>query len=1073
MARPASRSGFNLSRWAIEHPGLTRFIFAITLFAGVFAVLNMGQKEDPDFTFRVMVVQVAWPGASIEEMQDQVVDKIERKLQETPHLDFLRSYTRAGNAVILVNIKGAAVGRDVSDAFYQVRKKVSDIAGTLPSGVIGPFFNDEFGDTYIALYAFSGQGFSATELEDFAKQARDVALRVDGVEKAQILGAQEDRIHVDVSSRTLAERGLTVASIRDALAAQTTVDPAGRVETGTNSVRIAVDGTLRSVEDLRALPLRAGSQVIRLGDVASVTRGTIEPVERLFRFNGKDSVLLGVVMAKGQNVTVVGDTLRKALKQVEATLPVGVEVGQISDQAAIVKGSIQEFTKALVEALAIVLVVSFISIGWRAGLVVAITIPLVLAATFAVMFQIGIDLQRISLGALIIALGLLVDDAMIAVEMMERKLEEGQDKLSAASYAYTSTAFPMLTGTLITTAGFIPVGFAASTAGEYVNSLFWVVGIALVVSWIAAVYFTPWLGTFLLKERRHPEGEHHDVYGGRFYAGLKAAVGWSVRHRIIVLVLTFATFGGSVWAFQFIPKSFFPESTRLELLVDLWLPEGTDIAETRAQATELEKRLLADPDQSHVATFIGEGAPRFYLPLDQQLRNPNFAQILVVAKDLPARERLVAKTRAWLAADFPSVRSKVDRLFNGPPVGWAVQMRVTGPDRAEVRRIADEVKTAFRADPRVSTVHDDWLEPVPTLRLVVDQDRARALGVSSQSIRRTLQTVLSGATIGSFLDGERTVSIVVREPAENRKLLSAVEGVYVPTDRGGTVPLAQVARVVTVMEPGIEWRRERLPTVTVRGVIPDGVQGNDVTPAIYAALKPLRDRLPAGYAIEMQGGIEESANSQASIAAKAPVMILVMLVLLMIQLQHFGKAMLVFMTAPLGLIGASLALLATNSAFGFVAILGVIALAGIIMRNSIILIDQIEQDKAAGLSPWEATVGSAVRRFRPIMLTAAAAVLALVPIAQSAFWGPMAYAMMGGILAATVLTIFVLPASYALAFRVRPDAAGSPGTATIDAPTDPAPATGDARPAEPRLSVLTGGRPGAEPSSGIARAAAE
>ncbi|MEJ1158046.1 efflux RND transporter permease subunit [Prosthecomicrobium sp. N25] len=1027
MARAASPQGFNLSRWAIEHPGLTRFLFVVTLLAGVLGFVEMGRKEDPDFTFRVMVVQAVWPGASLQDMQDQVVDKIERKLQETPSLDFLKSYTRAGSAVIMVNIKGSAVGREVADAFYQVRKKVSDIADTLPEGVLGPYFNDEFGDTYIALYAFTGRGFSAPELEDAAKRARDVVLRIPGIEKAQILGAQDERVYIDIASRTLAERGLTVPMIRDALAAQASVDPAGRVETGLRSVRISVDGTLKSVEDIRELRLRVGAQVIRLGDVATVTRGLIDPADRTFRFGGEEAVMLGVVMGKGGNVTTVGEQLRATLKGFERTLPVGIRLGQVSDQPAVVEESIGEFTKALVEALVIVLVVSFLSIGWRAGLVVAITIPLVLAATFAIMDRLGIDLQRISLGALIIALGLLVDDAMIAVEMMERKLEEGRDKLSAASFAYTSTAFPMLTGTLITTAGFIPVGFAASTAGEYVSSLFWVVGISLIVSWIAAVYFTPWLGTLLLKERRHDGEGEHDVYATRFYRSLRAAVGWAVRHRAIVLVLTAATFAGSLYGLRYVPKSFFPESTRLEILVDMWLPEGSGIAETKAQAAALEKRLIADPDQATVATFVGEGAPRFYLPLDQQLRNPNYAQILVVAKDLAARERLVARTRSWLAEDFPTVRGKVDRLFNGPPVGWAVQMRVTGPDRAEVRRIADEVETAFRADPRVSTVHDDWLEPVPTLRLVIDQDRARALGVSSQAIRRTLQATLSGAPIGAFRDGEKTVSILVREPGESRTLLTAVADTYVASDRGGSVPIAQVAKVETVLEPGIEWRRNRLPTVTVRGVIPDGIQGNDVTPALYARLKPLRDSLAPGYAIEMQGGIEESAKSQDSINAKAPLMIFVMMVLLMVQLQHFGKTMLVFLTAPLGLIGASAALLATNSAFGFVAILGVIALAGIIMRNSVILIDQIGQDIAAGHDPWEATIGAAVRRFRPIMLTAAAAVLALIPIAQSAFWGPMAYAMMGGILAATVLTIFVLPASYALVFRVRrPEAAARP-----------------------------------------------
>ena len=1025
-------SGFNLSRWAIKHAHLTRFFFALIVLAGIFSVLSLGQKEDPDFTFRAMIVQVVWPGASLEEMQDQVVDKIERKLQETPGLEYVKSYTRAGSSVLILNIRGDVFGRDVADAFYQVRKKVSDIAQSFPAGVMGPYFNDEFGDTYISLYAFSGEGFTYPELKAAAKRARDAALRIPGVEKAQILGDQDEKIYIDVASKTLAERGISALSISDALAQQNAMDPAGRVETGSRSVRIAVDGFLHRVDDIRELRIRAGTETIRLGDIATVTSGLIDPPDRLFRFDGRNAVLLGVVMGKGNNVTKVGKGLHAAMVHLESDLPVGLRLDQISDQPQVVAHSIDEFFEALVEALLIVLAVSFLSIGWRAGMVVAITIPLVLCATFALMLVMGIDLQRISLGALIISLGLLVDDAMIAVEMMERKLDEGLDKISAASFAYTSTAFPMLTGTLVTTAGFIPVGFAKSTAGEYVNSLFWVVGISLIVSWIAAVYFTPWLGNLILKARPHV-GAHHDAYDTRFYRTLRGSIVWSVRNRRKVLLGTIAAFVIGVMGFAFVPKSFFPESTRLELLVDLWFPEGTSIAETDAQARAIEKRIMADPDQAYVASFVGEGAPRFYLPLDQQLRNPNFAELLVVARDLPARERLVKKIREIVGQDFPAIRFKVDRLFNGPPVGWAVQMRVTGPDRGEVRRMADHVAEAFRADPVVSTVHDDWLEPVPALHLVVDQDRARALGVTSQTVRRTLQAALSGAPIGEYREGDETVAIVLRMSDGNRNLLTTVEETYVTTNTGKSIPMSQVAKVVPVLEPGIEWRRDRLPSITVRAIIPDGVQSNDVTQRIYDGLKEYRAKLPAGYSIDMQGAVEESAKSQESINAKGPIMLVFMLIFLMLQLQHFGKTMLVFMTAPLGLIGASAALLATNSAFGFVAILGVIALAGIIMRNSVILIDQIGQDIAAGHTAFEATVGAAVRRFRPIMLTAAAAVLALIPIAQSAFWGPMAYAMMGGILAATVLTIGVLPAAYALFFRVKEGEGKTPDGRKLEA----------------------------------------
>jgi multidrug efflux pump subunit AcrB len=1015
----AGKQKFNLSRWAIGHPSIARFLFGLIILTGVFGLMNMGQKEDPDFTFRVMVVQAIWPGASIEDMQDQVVNKIERKLQEVPHLDFVRSYTRAGSAIITLQIKGDTSGRDVSDAFYQVRKKVGDIAGDLPAGLIGPSFNDEFGDTYITLHSLSGAGFSYPELKKQAIRARDMLLATPGVEKAVILGDQPQKIFIDVSSKALAERGLTLTDVQNALRGQNSVDPAGTVDTGTRSVRISVEGAVDHVGDIAELRLNAGGQVTRLGDIAEIHAGLEDPYQRKFRMNGADSVQIGVVMAPGYKVTDVGHAVEETYKRFESSLPYGVKVEQISNQPEVVTEAVSEFMRALAEALVIVLIVSFLSIGWRSGLVIAITIPLVLAATFAIMYELGIELQRISLGALIIALGLLVDDAMIVVELMERKLEEGLHKVDAASFAYSSTAFPMLTGTLITTAGFIPVGFAASTAGEYVRSLFYVVGIALVVSWFVAVYFTPWLGNMILRQRAHA-GEHHDVFDTRFYRGLRGTVGWAVRHRLTVLALTVMTFAGSLWAFQFIPQNFFPQSSRPEILVDLWLPEGTSIKEVESQAKALEARMMDDPDKKFIATYIGEGAPRFFLPLDQQLRNPNYAQLLIMARDEPARERLIVKLRSILAQDFPDVRGKVDRLFLGPPTGWPVQMRVMGPDRDEVRRIADAVKERFRANPELGAIHDDWLEPVPAMKLVIDQDRARALGVTSQRIRQMLQAAMSGAPLDDFRDGEETVSIVAREPDASRSLLSAVDSVYIPTDSGNFVPVSQVAKVVPVMEQGIEWRRDRLPTITARATLPDGVQSNDVVATMYKDMADLRAGLPAGYKIEVQGGAEDSAESQQSIAAKAPVMLAIIVILLMVQLQHFGKAMLVLATGPLGIIGAAAALLISGAPFGFVAILGVIALLGIIMRNSIILVDQIDQDIAAGMERSEAIIGAAVRRFRPIMLTALTAVLALIPISRGVFWGPLAYAMMGGILVATVLTILVLPAAYALFFGREP-----------------------------------------------------
>jgi len=1024
--------GFNLSRWAIAHTNFTRFLLVLILSAGIFAFTHLGQKEDPDFTFRVMTVQVLWPGSSVHEMQEQVVDKIERKIQETPQLDYVQSYTHPGSAVIFVNLKGEARGREVSDAFYQVRKKVGDIQNALPSGVLGPFFNDEFGDTYLALYALSGDGFTYPELRDFVRDARDILLRIPGVGKVDLLGAQDEKVFIEIPSQTLAERNISVQDIQAALAGQNAQAPAGTVQTSDRSVRLDVQGSLLTVDQIRDLRVRVGDQTIRIGDIAAVKRGVEDPPVSKIRHDGKESVVLGVVMAKGNNMVKVGEELDASLGRLYNILPVGVQFSKISDQPAVVSKAVTEFLEALGEALLIVLAVSLLSLGPRAGMVVALTIPLVLAATFLVMFIIGIDLQRISLGALIIALGLLVDDAMIAVEMMERRLEEGYGKLPAASFAYHSTAFPMLTGTLITTAGFIPVGFAASTSGEYVETLFWVTGIALVISWFAAVYFTPWLGFMILKNRPTPQDGPREIYDTPRYRRLRAAIAWSVRRRKSVVVLTVAAFALASAGFLLIPQQFFPSSDRPEILADLWLPEGASYQETEAQAIRFERRLLADQDIGAVTAFVGTGIPRFFMPLDQQLQNQNFSQFLVMPKDLKDRDAVIARIRGILANEFPRVRFKVDRLFLGPPVGWPVQLRVQGPDRGEVRRIADEVKTVAAADPRVFNVHDNWHELAPSLKLDIDQDRARAIGVTSASVRQTLQTALSGIALAEFREKDQTISVVLREPKGTRNLLTAVENAYVKTASGAAVPVSQVASVRLDFEPGVEWRRDRLPTITVQGLIPDGLQSPDVTKAIYDRLAPLRNSLPLGYRIEMQGAVEESAKGQTSIAAKVPVLVIAVLLLLMVQLQSLPKTMLVIATAPLGIIGAAAALLAFQQPFGFVAILGVIALAGIIMRNSVILVDQIRRDIEADIDAREAIIGSAVRRFRPIVLTASAAVLALIPLAGSPFWGPMALSIMGGLITATILTMTFLPALYALAFRIP--AGSQPRLASFTAP---------------------------------------
>ena len=866
LEKQKEKGSFNLSRWAIGHPSIARFLFGLIIVMGALGVMNMGQKEDPDFTFRVMVVQAQWPGASIEDMQNQVVNKIERKLQETPHLDWIKSYTRAGISITTIQVKGDTNAQDVADAFYQVRKKIGDIRQDLPSGIYGPYFNDEFGDTYITLNAITGEGYSYPELKQYAIQARDMLLATPGVEKATILGDQPQKIFIDVSSQALAERGLTVNDISTALAGQNDVDASGSVETADRSVRISVEGGVTTPDDIKALRLRAGDQVFRLGDIATVKEGLEDPYQRKFRFNGHDSVQLGVVMANGYKVTDVGHAVEETYKRFEETLPVGVQVEQISNQPEVVTEAVGEFTQALLEALVIVLVVSLISIGWRSGIVIAIAIPLVLSATLAIMFYLGIELQRISLGALIIALGLLVDDAMIVVELMERKLEEGFERLDAASFAYSSTAFPMLTGTLITTAGFIPVGFADSTAGEYVRSLFYVVGIALVVSWFVAVYFTPWLGYMILKQRSHAgSGDHHDAYDTRMYRSVRHAVGWSVRHKAIVLIATLGAFAASLWSFQFIPQSFFPQSSRPEILVDMWLPEGTAIKEVERQAKALEDRILNDPDKSFVATYIGEGAPRFFLPLDQQLRNPNYAQLLIMSNGLEERERMIVKLRKILAEEFPTVRGKVDRLFLGPPTGWAVQMRVVGPDKAEVRRIADQVKARYEQQPDFGAIHDDWMEPVAGMKLVIDQDRARALGVLGGGVAGTelaqafarlgsaVTVIARGGLLGAFpAPAAELVQAGLRADGVELRLRTGTQSVSenddgsltLALDGDGSVTVDKLL-VATGRHPALEGlglesvglssddgKQPRLET-DASGLV-RGADGNENTPWLYA-----------------------------------------------------------------------------------------------------------------------------------------------------------------------------------------------------------------------------------------------
>ncbi len=1017
MTQEPAGSGFNLSRWAIEHVSFTRFMIVLLMVSGVFAYLNLGQREDPDFTFRIMVIRTYWPGATALQMEQQVTDKIEEKLEETPFLDRTQSYSKPGESQVFVFVREDTPPKDVKNVWYQVRKKVGDIEGSLPQGVQGPFYNDEFGDTYIAMYAFRAEGFTYTELKDYVDEARKVFGAVPGVEKVDLLGDQVPKIFVEFSYRKFAELGLTFQQIGEALRGQNIVVPSGQLNTDDRAIYVRVGGQYDSIKQIEDTRFRIGQSTFRLGDFATVYKGYEDPPRTKIRHRGHEAIALGVVMENNGDVLKVGEALRSSLARLRETHPIGIEVAQITDQPKVVAHAVGEFVQSLAEAVVIVLLVSFFSLGLRTGMVVALTIPFVLGVTFLAMDWAGIQLQKISLGALVLALGLLVDDAMIAVEMMARKLEEGYDKLKAASFAYTSTAFPMLTGTLITAAGFLPVGFAKSAAGEYTFSIFAVVGMSLLISWIASVYVTPYLGMWLLKER--PAGEHHELYDTRFYRRLRSVIDWCVEHRVIVMVVTGLAFVLGVASFRYIPKQFFPASTRTELMVDLWLPEGSSYAATEAVARRFEAKLAADSEVTDYVAYVGTGAPRFYLALDQQLTHTNFTQFMVVARDFEARDHLAATMRQWLIDEFPEVRGRVDPLPNGPPVGWPVQFRVQGPDPVVVRALADQVKAIVKASPLTRNVHDNWHEPILVINDQLDQDKLRVLGITSEQVRGAGQTILSGTVIGTYREANRNVEIIARQPLDERSNIADLADAYMPTASGKSVPFSQFGVAQPAFEPGVLWRRSRLPAVTIQAETIPGQQAPDVTNAIDPQLDALRASLPVGYAISIAGALEQSKLANDSINAQMPLMVIAILLLLMIQLQHFGRTLMVLLTAPLGIIGAAAALLITQLPFGFVALLGVIALAGIIMRNSVILVDQIDQDIKGGHDPWTAIVESAVRRFRPIVLTAAAAVLALIPLVRSAFFGPMAAALMGGLIVATVLTMTFLPALYAAWFRIR------------------------------------------------------
>jgi multidrug efflux pump len=1044
----AMSEGFNLSAWTLRHQALVIFILALVTLFGVLSYGKLAQSEDPPFTFKVMVVRTLWPGATARQVQEEVTDRIARKLQETADVDFLRSYSRPGESTLFFTIKDAAPPSQVPDTWYQVRKKVGDIAYTLPSGVQGPYFNDEFGDVYVNLYALQGDGFSPAQLHDYAERLRTELLRVPDVNKVDFIGDQEQRVYVEIANAQLAKLNLTPQQIADAVNTQNSVAGAGLVTTADDRVFVRPSGQFQDVAKLGDTLIRVNGRMIRLADIAAIKRDYTDPASEYMRFGNQNVLGIGVTMAPSGDVIALGKALDVETQRLRASLPAGLKLVQVASMPQAVGHSIDDFVEAVAEAIAIVLVVSLISLGFRTGMVVVISIPLVLAATSLCMDLFHIGLHKVSLGTLILALGLLVDDAIIAVETMAVKLEQGFDRLHAAAFAYTSTAFPMLTGTLVTVSGFLPIALAKSATGEYTRSIFEVSAIALLLSWLAAVIVIPLLGYHILSE--HPTrrafgfhrdavqsdplqsaagqtsnaapAEHHDVYDTRFYRRLRGWIAWCVDHRGLVLGVTLALFMVGLAGFKLVPQQFFPSSDRPELLVDLRLPEGASFAATLRETQRFESVLAKHPEIDHFVDFVGAGAPRFYLTLDQQLTAPNFAQFVVTAKSVKDREKLMKALSEVLRTDFSSVRTRISRLENGPPIGFPIQFRVSGPEIGTVRQISEEVASVMRGNADTTNVQFDWDEPAErSVRFEVDQTKARQLNLSSQDIENYLQMSLTGFTITQFRERDKLIGVDLRAPQRDRIDPSQIERLAIPSQSGTAVPLAALGHFTYGLEYGVVWERDRRPTITVQADVQHNAQGIDVTTQIDKTLAALRQRLPVGYRVEIGGAVEENAKAQASINVQMPLLGVAVLVLLMVQLQSFSRVLMVVLTAPLGLIGVVAALLLFRMPFGFVAMLGTIAMFGIIMRNSVILVDQIEKDIHIGHSRFEAVIGATVRRFRPITLTAAAAVLALIPLLRSNFFGPMATALMGGITVATVLTLFYLPALYALWFRVRRD----------------------------------------------------
>ncbi|MCJ8205072.1 efflux RND transporter permease subunit [Pseudomonas sp. RGM2987] len=1018
--------GFNLSEWALRNRQIVLFLMLLLAIVGALSYTKLGQSEDPPFTFKAMVIRTNWPGATAEEVSRQVTERIEKKLMETGDYERIVSFSRPGESQVTFVARDSLHSAQIPELWYQIRKKISDIRQTLPSGIQGPFFNDEFGTTFGNIYALTGDGFDYAVLKDYADRIQIQLQRVKDTGKVELIGLQDEKIWIELSNVKLATLGLPMAAVQQALEEQNAVSTAGFFETSSERLQLRVSGNFQTVEEIRNFPIRIADRTFRISDVADVRRGFNDPPAPRMRFMGEDAIGLAVAMKEGGDILVLGKALEAEFARIQNNLPAGMQLRKVSDQPAAVKTGVGEFVRVLVEALAIVLLVSFFSLGLRTGMVVALAIPLVLAMTFAAMYYLGIGLHKISLGALVLALGLLVDDAIIAVEMMAIKMEQGFDRLKAASFAWTSTAFPMLTGTLITAAGFLPIATAQSGTGEYTRSIFQVVTLALLASWVAAVVFVPYLGERLLPDlakihaaKHGSDSAQHDPYGTPFYQRVRRLVEWCVRRRKTVITLTVLLFIGSVVLFRFVPQQFFPASGRLELMVDLKLEEGASLSSTAEQVKRLEALLKDHPGIDNYVAYVGTGSPRFYLPLDQQLPASSFAQFVVLAKTIEDREPL----RSWLIStlneQFPTLRSRVTRLENGPPVGYPVQFRVTGEHIEEVRALARKVAMKVRENPYVTNVHLDWEEPSKVVYLNVDQDRARALGVSTANLASFLRSSLTGSSVSQYREDNELIEILLRGTVHERTELSLLPSLAVPTENGRSVALSQIATLEYGFEEGVIWHRNRLPSVTVRADIYGKEQPASLVQQIFPTLDPIRAELPDGYLLEVGGTVEDSARGQKSVNAGVPLFIVVVLTLLMLQLRSFSRTAMVFLTAPLGLIGVTLFLLVFRQPFGFVAMLGTIALSGMIMRNSVILVDQIEQDITAGLAPWQAIIEATVRRFRPIVLTALAAVLAMIPLSRSLFFGPMAVAIMGGLIVATALTLLFLPALYAAWFRVR------------------------------------------------------